>query len=104
LANSIEQTFYSFVTGGVSDAAIGISIASQLPGRGLGGPADALRHLVLSAELTRRFGDADAIGVLDAHEAQDFNADLADSAQDKYVNSIGVAIGTFVAQQGGTSY
>ena len=93
---------YSYVTAGISDAAIGIAVASQLPGRALGGPADALRHLVVSAELTSVFGDATAVGLLDAHEAQDFNPNRADTAQDAYVNSIGIAIGNFVAQQGGT--
>jgi hypothetical protein len=50
MANSVALKSYSFVTGGVSDAAIGISIASQPPGRGLGGPADALRHLCRPAQ------------------------------------------------------
>jgi hypothetical protein len=102
MASSASSSLYSYATAGISDAASEIAIASQLPGRGGGGPADALRHLVLSAELTRVFGDATAVGLLNAHEAEDFSPDRADTAQDTYVNSIGVAIGNFVRQQSGT--
>jgi len=43
-------------TSGVATQAIKESVHSQLPGRN-NGPADAYRHLLLSAELTRQFGE-----------------------------------------------
>ena len=97
-----RTTLNNLVTGGVSDFAIGVSTASQLPGRGMGGPADVLRHLVLSAELTRRFGDETAVGLLNAHEFEDPNPLGADTAHDAKINSIGIAIGDFVSARGGT--
>ncbi len=39
----------------ISDVATSESVSSQLPGRE-NGPADAYRHLVWAAEMTRRFG------------------------------------------------
>src|ERR1043166_1354955 len=88
------------ITGGVSDLSIAISTASQLPGRASGGPPDALRHLFLGAELTRRFGVETAQKLLDAHEANDTNPDPADSKQDTYVNGISLVIGKFVMDHG----
>ncbi len=41
------NSIYSGGTGGVSDLATGYAVASQLPGRHYGGPADVVRHLVL---------------------------------------------------------
>lgn len=35
--------------------------ASQLPGRQNGGAADAYRHILLSAELTRDYGSANSL-------------------------------------------
>jgi hypothetical protein len=46
---------YSFGTDKVSNGAIFESIQSQLPGRS-NGPADAYRHLLLAAEMTRKMG------------------------------------------------
>jgi hypothetical protein len=77
-----QRELNDYVTGGISELAIGTATASQLPGRGFGGPADALRHLVLSAELARRFGDDAASGLLAAHEAEDTNPDRAGTKQD----------------------
>ena len=73
------NAIYSGGTGGVSDLATGYSVASQLPGRHFGGPADVLRHLVLGAELTRRFGATDAGKILAAQEA-----DTAESFDSKH--------------------
>ncbi|TMI99395.1 MAG: hypothetical protein E6G97_22645 [Alphaproteobacteria bacterium] len=100
---NIEKQLYSSATGGVSDLAIGYALASQLPGRGFGGPADALRHLVLGAELARRFGVETAANILAAHEFQDTNPDPADTKQDAYVNSIALAVGKLVGDAGGTT-
>jgi hypothetical protein len=93
LATPFRTSLNSFVTGGVSDLAIGFATASQLPGRGLGGPADVLRHLVLSSELTRRFGADQARGILNAHEAEDPIIG-PDSAHDQYIKEIGITVGT----------
>ncbi len=57
----------SLATGGISDYAIAFSIASHLPRRFDGGPANVLRHLVLSAELTRAFGADSAELLLNRH-------------------------------------
>lgn len=43
------------------------SVESQLPGRE-GGPADAYRHLIWAAELTRLYGEDAARAMLDAKE------------------------------------
>lgn len=50
-------------------AAADASVESQLPGRE-NGPADAYRHLLWGAELTRRFGEATARRILEDHEIQ----------------------------------
>jgi hypothetical protein len=51
------------------DAAAVEAVESQLPGRE-NGPADAYRHLVWGAELTRRFGEPIARAILELHEIQ----------------------------------
>ncbi|HHW4681064.1 MAG TPA: hypothetical protein ACQGQX_06185, partial [Xylella taiwanensis] len=51
----------------VANDAINESINSRLPGRE-DGPADAYRHLLLSAELTRILGEPYARAALDFHE------------------------------------
>jgi hypothetical protein len=50
-------------------AAADEAVESQLPGRE-NGPADAYRHLLWGAELTRRFGAHVARGILEDHEIQ----------------------------------
>jgi hypothetical protein len=49
------------------DPAIYAAIESGLPGRE-DGPADAFRHMVLAAELSRRYGVSIASDILDEHE------------------------------------
>jgi hypothetical protein len=49
--------------------AIKESVDSQLPGRE-NGPADAYRHLLWGAELSRRFGPDAARRLLETHEIQ----------------------------------
>jgi hypothetical protein len=98
-----RQSLNNSVTGGVAGLSIGISTASQLPGRGLGGPADVLRHLILSAEMTRRFGPEIAQGLLNAHEAEDSNPAGIDTAHDQYINSIGISIGRFATPSATTA-
>jgi hypothetical protein len=51
------------------DAAASEAVDSQLPGRE-NGPADAYRHLLWGAELTRRFGEVTARTILELHEIQ----------------------------------
>jgi hypothetical protein len=78
---------------------VGESVASQLPGRAVG-PADAYRHILLAAELTRVFGAGIAWQVLREHET---DPDLgADNGLDFWNNEIGIQIGMHVAAKGGT--
>lgn len=79
---------------------IGEATASQLPGRRNGGAADAYRHILLSAELTRDYGFATAFDVLDHHE-RDKTAG-ADNGLDMWNNAIGMKIGQYVRDKGGT--
>lgn len=73
---------------------IGESVASQLPSRANGGPADAYRHMLLSAELTRNYGQEAAFTILESHEFE--NTGGADNGLDFWNNEIGIAIGVFV--------
>jgi hypothetical protein len=79
-----------------SKAAVSEMVGSQLPGRERG-PADAHRHLLWSAELTRRFGEQRAREILGLHEqAGDLqNQAQDDEAMDLHNNEIGVSIGRF---------
>jgi hypothetical protein len=81
-------------------AAANEAVESQLPGRE-NGPADAYRHLLWGAELTRRFGAHVARGILEDHETQ---ADLSTSigrdgqtpeaaAMDRHDNELAIALG-----------
>jgi hypothetical protein len=74
--------------------AISEAVSSQLPGR-TNGPADAYRHLLWAAELTRRFGEAKARELLELHEEMgELKGDRADEiAMDRYNNELGIAIG-----------
>ncbi|CAA7623034.1 hypothetical protein [Magnetospirillum sp. UT-4] len=70
------------------------SVESQLPGRE-GGPADAYRHLIWAAELTRLYGEDTARAMLDAKErygrATDQPADQ--EAMDRHNNEVGIKLG-----------
>ena len=82
-------------------AARGESVGSQLPGRE-NDPADAYRHILWAAELTRRFGEEKARKILDAHEEMGSSATLNRPADrqspeaegmDRANNEIGIRIG-----------
>jgi hypothetical protein len=80
-----------------ANAAISEMVGSQLPGRERG-PADAYRHLLWSAELTRRFGEQRAREILGLHEqAGDLkgNQTRDEEAMDLHNNEIGKSIGRF---------
>ena len=53
---SLERAIYAIGTLRSSEGAMQESWWSNLPGR-IDGPADAYRHILLAAELTRRFGE-----------------------------------------------
>ncbi len=81
-------------------AAESAAVESQLPGR-RNGPADTYRHLIWSAELTRKFGEPVARAILDGHEVQgsaspDPNGEKqssAEEAMDRHNNEIGIRLG-----------
>ena len=95
-----------FFTGHVASAAINESVGSHLPGRS-DGPADAYRHVLLSAELTRRYGENYARFILSAHE---FTGNMQDQTKeanemDVHNNELGIKIGNRLRQQrGGSSW
>jgi hypothetical protein len=94
VAYDFNRALYKYGTLGVAEAAIQESIISQLPGRE-NGPADAYRHILLAAELTRRFGETIAREFLDQHELSG-NADGQTpeaEVMDRANNEIGVQIG-----------
>ena len=68
------------------------STASQLPGRG-DGPADAYRHLLISAELTRLFGEEKARLLLAANENVNLIYPGPSTKMDLHNNEIGIKIG-----------
>lgn len=86
--------------GTIRDRVIGESIASQLPGRQNGGAADAYRHVLLSAELTRNYGEGAAFNILERHEFETNGG--ADNGLDFWNNEIGITIGNHVRDNGGT--
>ncbi|MCD8457112.1 hypothetical protein FUT69_02530 [Xylella taiwanensis] len=67
---------------------------SYLPGRE-DGPADAYRHLLLSAELTRIYGDSYARALLNFHEwdGNRLGQSSASYRMDQHNNELGIAIG-----------
>ena len=68
---------------------------SELPGRG-NGPADFFRHVLLAAELTRKYGPYLAPLLLNQHEAnEEQTAGWEQQAEDmdKHNNAIGIDIG-----------
>lgn len=70
------------------------ALASQLPGRERG-PADAYRHILWAAEMTRRFGEERAREILALHERDgDEQGQSADErTMDMSNNEIGIRIG-----------
>lgn len=79
-----------------ANTAVSEMVGSQMPGRERG-PADAYRHILWAAELTRRFGEERARQILDLHEREgDQNGQPQDErAMDRSNNEIGISIGTF---------
>lgn len=71
-------------------------VGSQMPGRERG-PADAYRHILWAAELTRRFGEERARQILDLHEreGQQKGQPQDEEAMDRNNNEIGLSIGRF---------
>jgi hypothetical protein len=78
---------------------------SQLPGR-TDGPADAYRHLLLSAELTRRFGEAYARTALDFHEwdGNRLGQSTEANTMDVHNNELGIALGKGLASDPNASW
>lgn len=72
------------------------ALASFLPGR-VNGPADAYRHIVRVAEMTRRMGPDTAGSLAELHEIQgqggDVNNHAAATAMDRRNNLLGISIG-----------
>ncbi len=89
-----------WATDGAADWAVGLSVASQLPGR-LDGPADAFRHLLIAAELHRVYGQSYAGRLLEGHEF-DFGHS-SDMDMDNYNNEIGREIGRYVRSNNGST-
>ncbi|MGE0116806.1 MAG: hypothetical protein AB7S71_14800 [Dongiaceae bacterium] len=79
-----------------ANAAQSEMVGSQLPARERG-PADAYRHILWAAELTRRFGEQRARQILDLHELEGQLNDQPhdEEAMDRNNNDIGIAIGRF---------
>ncbi len=75
-------------------AATSEAVGSQLPGRE-NGPADAYRHILWAAELTRRFGESRAREIFEQHETHGrLKGDSADAgAMDQHNNEIGIQLG-----------
>ena len=89
-----------FFTGHIASAAINESVYSNLPGRS-DGPADAYRHVLLSAELTRRYGETYARLILNGHELTGNMQDQSKeaNAMDIHNNELGIKIGNRLRQQ-----
>lgn len=94
VTQKVKLGAYNVATVGASNKAINESLHSQLPGR-TDGPADAYRHILLAAELTRLTNEAIARAILGGHE-QTGNADgQTPQAEnmDRRNNDIGIEIG-----------
>ncbi|MCL5770151.1 MAG: hypothetical protein M1588_02390, partial [Planctomycetes bacterium] len=103
----INQKIYDIATGGAASQAINEANrphenGSQLPGRE-NGPADAYRHILLAAELTRKYGEDYARKLLDGHEWTGNNDGQTKSAEsmDRHNNEIGIEIGNRLRESGG---
>ena len=88
------ESIYDRATNGINNLAINESVWSGLPGRS-DGPADAYRHILLAAELTRTFGETQARFMLNLHEWRgNRDGQTPDSeAMDRHNNEIGISIG-----------
>lgn len=91
---NLERQIYNIATQGASEGAIYEGINSNMPGRE-NGPADAYRHIILAAELTRRYGEGVARDLLNGHE---WTGNLDDQipaaeAMDRHNNEIGIRVG-----------
>jgi hypothetical protein len=88
-----RDEYKHFVGGGAAQSEM---VGSQMPGRERG-PADAYRHVLWAAELTRRFGEARARQILDLHEQEGQLKDQPEDeeAMDRRNNEVGIAIGRF---------
>jgi Ca2+-binding RTX toxin-like protein len=77
-----------------SRTVINESAQSGLPGRE-NGPADAYRHILISAELTRRFGENIARTILESHEWEGRTNGQSKEAEamDRHNNELGIKIG-----------
>ena len=83
-----------------AEKALGESTASQLPGRQNGGAADAYRHFLIAAELSRDYGEARAFNLLLEHEKETSGG--ADNGLDFWNNDIGLKIGSYVREKNGS--
>lgn len=94
MSYDLNRVVYSIGTVRASEGAIAEMAASQLPGRH-NGPADAYRHILLAAELTRRFGEEYARLILNAHEVTGAIGDQtpAERAMDEANNETGIDVG-----------
>jgi len=79
-----------------ANAAQSEMVGSQMPGRERG-PADAYRHILWAAELTRRFGEERARQILELHEreGQQKGQPQDEETMDRNNNEIGTSIGRF---------
>jgi hypothetical protein len=94
------ELYFDYLFNNPQSMVVGEMTASQLPGRQNGGAADAYRHILLSAELTRDYGIDAAFEVLTDHERDTESG--ADNGLDMWNNSIGMQIGQYVRDSGGT--
>jgi len=103
----INRMIYDIATGGAATQATNEANGdprrgTQLPGRE-NGPADAYRHILLAAELTRKYGEDYARKLLDGHEwtgNKDGQTKPAES-MDRHNNEIGIEIGNRLRESGG---
>ena len=100
-----DVSLSDIATGGVATQAIREMAFSQLPGR-TDGPADAYRHLLLSAELTRSYGETYARAALDFHEwdGNRVGQTSASNRMDVRNNELGIQLGKQLQEQGTSSW
>jgi hypothetical protein len=89
-SSSAKTATWAAASIGVSTGVVAEVANSGLPGSG-DGPADAYRHLILSAEMSRKFGAEYTNYILNAHE----NLEHPDAAtlMDLHNNQLGIDIG-----------
>ncbi|MEL7116274.1 MAG: hypothetical protein AAGP08_11905 [Pseudomonadota bacterium] len=93
------ELYFDYLLFDPASKVVGESTASQLPGRQNGGAADAYRHILLSAELTRDYGAATAFEILIDHERDALSG--ADNGLDMWNNDIGMKTGQYVRDSDG---